>query len=235
MKTIVVSDLHIGSRYFCRDLFREFLRHFPQDCDLVLNGDIIDRPLPQMAVEDRHILDRIKQLACERSIVWIRGNHDNGFAPQSFGRIRSKSYHILDNLILAAHGDQFDGVMPHSRLFMTAFKLLHRLRIKLGAKPVHVAEYAKSWQFFYQVLRRNVMMNAVNFAASKGIHTVTCGHTHFAEDQVINGIRYINTGAWTELPAHFLLIEDRHIALRKIEGRCARQAAVISPSAALGN
>ena len=83
---------------------------------------------------------------------------------------------------------------------MQAFKLMHDLRVRLGARPVHVAQYAKKWGLFYKFLRKNVMINAVKCAMENGYEVVTCGHTHYPEDIFFNGIRYINTGAWTESP-----------------------------------
>jgi UDP-2,3-diacylglucosamine pyrophosphatase LpxH len=46
---------------------------------------------------------------------------------------------------------------------------------------------------------------------------VTCGHTHYAEDVVIDGIRYLNTGAWTEAPAYFLHLTADQIILNRLE------------------
>jgi predicted phosphodiesterase len=59
------------------------------------------------------------------------------------------------------------------------------------------------------------MLNAVNYAAEDGFEAVTCGHTHFAEEQFINGIRYLNTGAWTELPPHYVHVTDKEMSLKK--------------------
>jgi UDP-2,3-diacylglucosamine pyrophosphatase LpxH len=94
--------------------------------------------------------------------------------------------------------------------------MLHDLRVKLGARPVHVAQYAKKWNLFYGYLRKNVMLNAVNYAAKNGFEAVTCGHTHYAEEMFINGIRYLNTGAWTELPSHYVQITANDIKLKKL-------------------
>jgi len=33
------------------------------------------------------------------------------------------------------------------------------------------------------------MSNAVNFAVENGFEAVACGHTHFAEDQFVDGIQ----------------------------------------------
>ena len=38
--------------------------------------------------------------------------------------------------------------------------------------------------------------------------TVICGHSHYAEDMVMDGIRFINTGAWTEKPVFCARVEE---------------------------
>jgi UDP-2,3-diacylglucosamine pyrophosphatase LpxH len=118
---------------------------------------------------------------------------------------------------LIAHGDNFDEIMPRNQGFMQAFKLMHDLRVKLGARPVHVAQYAKKWELFYKFLRKNVMINAVNCAKENGYEAVTCGHTHCPEDMVFNGIRYINTGAWTESPVFFIQVTGDELYLKTID------------------
>jgi UDP-2,3-diacylglucosamine pyrophosphatase LpxH len=216
MNAIIVSDLHIGSGYFKFGPFERFLEELPPDHELIMNGDIIDSPYVKMKLSDQRTLDLIKDISYRRKVVWIRGNHDNGYVPHSFGNTIFKSSHSIDRRLLVTHGDDFDDIMPRSRLFIKAFKLMHNFRVKLGAKPVHVAEYAKKWKFFYRVLRENVALNAIKCAAEKGFEAVTCGHTHYPEDFVSNGIRYINTGAWTEYPAYYLHITADEMALNHV-------------------
>jgi UDP-2,3-diacylglucosamine pyrophosphatase LpxH len=217
MNAVVVSDLHIGSRYFKFGPFERFLEALPADHELIMNGDIIDSPYVKMDSSDQRILDLIEDISYRQKVVWIRGNHDNGYVPQSFGNTIFKSSHSIANRLLITHGDDFDDIMPRSRLFIRAFKLMHHLRIKLGAKPVHVAEYAKKWKSFYRVLRKNVALNAAKCAAEKGFEAVTCGHTHYAENLVLNGVRYINTGAWTEFPAYYLHITTEEMTLNEVD------------------
>jgi UDP-2,3-diacylglucosamine pyrophosphatase LpxH len=216
MNLIIVSDLHIGSRFFVAEAFEQFLSQMPEDCELVLNGDVINIPYANLSLSHRKILDRIKQLSLRQKVIWLQGNHDNGYLPDQFGEVVFKRSHSVGNRLLITHGDDFDEIMPRNQLFMKAFKLLHRVMVMLGARPVHVAEYAKKWKSFYKVLRKNVMTNAVKCAIENGYAAVICGHTHYAEDVVFNGVRYINTGAWTEFPSYFLHVVDEKMFLSKV-------------------
>jgi UDP-2,3-diacylglucosamine pyrophosphatase LpxH len=220
MNAIIVSDLHIGSPYLQSRILEDFLEVLPADHEFILNGDIIDQPYSKMQTSDQRILDRIEQISLRQKVVWIRGNHDNGYTPTGLGKVEVTRSYSLGNRLLITHGDDFDEIMPRSRAFIKAFKLMHHLRVKLGAKPVHVAEYAKKWKSFYRVLRKNVALNAVSCAVENGFEAVTCGHTHYPEDMVVDGIRYVNTGAWTELPAHYLHITKDNIALNRVDASC---------------
>ena len=217
MNLIIVSDLHIGSRFFAPEAFEQFLKQMPEDCELLLNWDVIDNPYMKLNPSHQKILDRIKQLSLRQKTIWLQGNHDNGYIPDQFGKVVFKRQHSVEKRLLITHGDDFDEIMPRNQMFMKAFKLLHKFRVRLGARPVHVAEYAKKWESFYKILRKNVMTNAVKCAMENGYESVTCGHTHYAEDMVYNGVRYINTGAWTEFPSFFLHMVNEEMLLTKFE------------------
>lgn len=217
MDAIIISDLHIGSPYFQFGVFERFLEELPADHELIMNGDIIDSPYVKMEESDQRALDMIEAISYRQKVVWIRGNHDNGYVPKSFGKTIFKSSHRIGNRLLITHGDDFDEIMPRSRPFIKAFRLMHNLRVKMGARPVHVAEYAKKWKSFYRVLCKNVALNAIKCAAEDGFQAVTCGHTHYPEDIVLDGIRYINTGAWTEFPAYYLQITAEDMVLNQVD------------------
>ena len=215
MNAIIVSDLHVGSKFFLFQDFELFLDHIPGDAEFILNGDIIENPYANLKPADQQILDCFAEMSRRQKVVWVRGNHDNGYIPQNLGNIHIKQYHSIQKRLFITHGDFFDNVMPQSRVFIKAFKMMHDIRVKLGARPVHVAEYAKRWESFYGYLRKNVMLNAVNYARENGFKAVTCGHTHYAEERLVKGIQYINTGAWTERPIYYLQLTDNNLALKE--------------------
>jgi UDP-2,3-diacylglucosamine pyrophosphatase LpxH len=216
MNAIIVSDLHIGSRHFLLQDFERFLKNLPEDHELILNGDIINNPYMELPPSHQRILDFIEQVSFHQKVVWLLGNHDIGYTPKKFGEVQFKKSYTLENRLLIVHGYDFDEIMPKNQAFIKAFKIMHNLRVKLGARPVHVAKYAKKWEILYRVLCNNVMMNALKCAMENGYEAVVCGHTHYPEDRFFNGIRYINTGAWTESPAFFLQVTGDKLNLKTI-------------------
>jgi UDP-2,3-diacylglucosamine pyrophosphatase LpxH len=217
MKTIVVSDLHIGSRYFFREKFIRFLNRLPDNTALVLNGDTIDHPRRRLCGEDQEVLQRLVERSYRFPVIWIHGNHDRRFRFENPGNITIKTHHTVDHRIYMAHGNRFDHVMPRHRWFICLFYYFHRCRLMLGSEPAHVACYAKKYAMLYEYLRKKVMHTAVSFAMDNGYNVVACGHIHYAEDVNVNGVRYINTGAWTEKKTCCLIIENNHMRLTASE------------------
>ena len=43
MKAIIISDLHLGARFSLSRHFENFLKALPEEWDLILNGDVVDK------------------------------------------------------------------------------------------------------------------------------------------------------------------------------------------------
>lgn len=212
----VISDVHLGSKYCNVADFKAFLRNLKPGVCLVLNGDTIDEIHTELPAEHEDALSLLRDESYKRTIIWVTGNHDEGYRMRDQGKIDMRDNYSIGKRLFIAHGFDFDNVMPYNRWFIVTFRFFHRVRIKLGAESVHVAYYAKRFPWLYKVLCRFVTRNAVEYARENGYQAITCGHTHYMEDLDLNGIRYINTGAWTEKPIYCLQVTDSEMKLVKI-------------------
>jgi UDP-2,3-diacylglucosamine pyrophosphatase LpxH len=215
MDTVVISDLHLESVHTLSDQIALFIENLPERCDLILNGDIIDSSYPNLPRENLQILELIGQESFRRNIVWIRGNHDDCSLLRDRGRIHFKRIHTVDNRLLITHGNELDKTKARIQQLLKPFKLIQFILVKLGLRPVNVAHFATKFEPFYRLYRKKLMLDAVKFAKGKGFGAIACGHTHYPEDRTVQGVRYINTGAWTEYPPHYLMVNEAETRLKR--------------------
>jgi UDP-2,3-diacylglucosamine pyrophosphatase LpxH len=210
----IVSDLHLGNEHFCHDHFISWLNSLPEGAQLILNGDVLDDPELPLNSAHAQVLDRLREESHARSVIWIRGNHDRDVELADSAKIRFEPRWEIGRRLLVVHGDRFDGIMPRYPIFKHTFKLLHRILIVVGFPDVHVAQFAKKWNFLYRVLNRHVAGKALQIAQSQDFEVVTCGHTHAATAVESDGRHYLNTGAWTEPPHCYVEVSDEVIDLK---------------------
>ena len=212
--TYIVSDLHLGNEHCCRENFISWLDTLPEGAHLVLNGDVLDDPHKPLRDDHSHVLDRLRAESHRRPVIWVLGNHDRHVELPDPGKIRFEPRWEIGRRLLVVHGDHLDGVMPRYPMFRALFKLLHRMLVVVGFPDVHVAEYAKKWDFLYRVLNEHVAGKALEVARALDFEAVTCGHTHAAADVERDGRRYLNTGAWTEQPHYYISVNGTGIDLK---------------------
>ena len=112
MKSVVVSDLHLGSKYALSEDFAKFVRGLEPGAELILNGDSVDKRHKVLSARDIAVLDLLKSESESRKIVWVRGNHDEGFDLGECGlHVEPVSYSIGKRLYIT-HGYDFDNIMP---------------------------------------------------------------------------------------------------------------------------
>ncbi len=212
---IIISDIHLGSPHCYINEFINFLNSLPLKTELILNGDVIDHWHRELQGIHADALALLRKESFTRKIIWIRGNHDDQYELTGKHNIIFCNYYNIDKRLFISHGYNFDNVMPYHKAFIIFFKMIHHLRIKLGAESVHVARYAKKYPHLYNFLKRHVSANAIEYAKENGYAAVTCGHTHFIEDKTIDGIYYINTGTWTEPPICYIEVAKTEITLKE--------------------
>ena len=215
----ILSDLHLGNSYFHHNEFIAWLDHLPERAALILNGDVIDEPKRVLPPEHQAVLGRLVDESKRRLVVWVYGNHDADFHIEDAGQIQFADSWEIEKRLLIVHGNDLDDIMPNHGLFKWLFRRFHRFCVKLGFGDVHVAEYAKKWSLLYRVLNERVANNALRTAEQFGFAAITCGHTHGAMDIQRGQQRYLNTGAWTERPLHYVWVGTSAIELRVYEGQ----------------
>jgi UDP-2,3-diacylglucosamine pyrophosphatase LpxH len=219
MNLCIIGDLHLGGRHCDTDGLLAFLDRLPDGCDLVLNGDVIDRYA--RSIDDGPVavvLERLRVESRRRRVLWLRGNHDRR-RPADTGAMVFDSRLILPRRLLIYHGHAYGSILflarPFTALLRLAYKAVRQFRPAKESSP-DVAEYAKrNWMLLYQVIRHDVRTTALRRARRAGCPAVVCGHSHFPEDSVVRGVRFMNPGAWTEKPVYAVWVNDGEIVYRE--------------------
>lgn len=208
MKTLIMSDLHIGSKGCKTQEILEILKDesFQR---YILVGDIIDgwlfKRYKKFTYDHARVIRRLLKLSKNKEIIWVSGNHDEflrKYSPLELGNIKVMEEYS-ENGIWFCHGDLYDGVVKLHWLGMLgsigydAAIVIDRFLKRLG--------YKRSLSKF---LKKNIKV-AISFivdfenemvrqAKKRHCHTVVCGHLHNPEDKMVNGVRYLNDGDWVE-------------------------------------
>jgi UDP-2,3-diacylglucosamine pyrophosphatase LpxH len=226
-RTIIISDLHLGSKYSRAKEVTKFLKENKSDT-LILNGDIIDGWALKRgdAWTDDHMkcIRRLMKKSNKSRVYWIRGNHDDflhQFIPMTLGKIYVKENMDFIGLngkkYLVLHGDIFD-------VFVNKMKWL----AKLGSIGYDLCLWLNKWYNKWRAMRgkeyfslsqkiKTSVKSATSFIGDFEKHMVThakglgydgviCGHIHTAEMRMIDGLEYMNSGDWVE--SNTALVED---------------------------
>jgi UDP-2,3-diacylglucosamine pyrophosphatase LpxH len=243
-QTIIVSDLHLGTKDSKAEEFLEFIEKHPTHL-LILNGDIIDGwALNRGAKWKKYhtkVISKLLKLSNTTKIIWIRGNHDEfiqEFIGSHFGNIEIKEDYVLEysehieydiwkrRYYYIFHGDVID-------VFITKYKWIS----KIGAVGYDFALWLNRWYNRYRVWRNlpyqsisqkikggvkaatnyinDFETTALKMAEKKGCDGVICGHIHHPEDRIINGKRYLNSGDWVENMSAILINNEGDIKIYK--------------------
>ena len=229
VKSIWLSDIHLGTSFSKADELLEFLNHYSSE-QIILVGDIIDiwgmRSSWNWKPSHTHLIQKLIKLSQKGvRIIYIPGNHDELFRDYvdlKFGDIEIKDkieYITRDGKrLLVAHGDAYDIFMQDSYRWLAhigdrAFHIIQfisrqnqRIRNFLGRDYWSLAGYMKQrTKSISRIIRRfeQALIGAVRLDGYDG---VICGHIHKAEIKTIEGLLYMNCGDWVD--SCTALVED---------------------------
>jgi len=221
VRTVFLSDIHLGTRACQADHLLDFLREHPAD-NMYLIGDIIDfwamkRSLAWMPAHNTVVQKMLRRARHGEKIVFIPGNHDEAlrsYCGMNFGDIlvEKEWVHITADgkRLLLVHGDEFDEVTRYHKWVAVvgdmAYNMLVRINVWLSfvrrcfgiSGYWSLAGYAKrkvktALQFIYDFEE-----NVIRAARARGLDGVVCGHIHWATIREVDNLIYINCGDWVD-------------------------------------
>lgn len=242
LRSIWLSDVHLGSRACRVDLLLNFLQH--AKCDvLYLVGDIIDLESMKRSVYWPPSHSEVLRLILQKSqlgtrVVYVPGNHDDELrflCGRSFGNIEVLRRHVhttkTGRRLLVLHGDEFDNVMNCSALatalggaacrsLLNLNRFVHWLRHRFSRPYWSLAQHVKQ-RFGHAVRYVEKFQSACLAAAAEaGVDGVVCGHVHRADLFERDGLLYCNDGDWVE--SCTALVEDQRGELSLLTWRQAQ-------------
>jgi len=220
LRTVWISDIHLGTPGCQAVALLDFLKHNPSD-KLYLVGDIVDGwqlrkrwHWPQAHNDVVQKVLRAARKGCR--VVYVPGNHDE-FARQFTGHHLGGVEVVMHAVHTTAdgrrlwviHGDEFDAVVQCAKwlayvgdsLYEFTLRLnrhLNRLRGRFGLPYWSLSQYLK--QKVKKALNyvTDFERAVAEEARRKGYQGVVCGHIHRAEMRSIDGVLYCNDGDWVE-------------------------------------
>ncbi|WEX86930.1 UDP-2,3-diacylglucosamine diphosphatase [Sinorhizobium garamanticum] len=220
LRTLFISDVHLGSKAARTDYLLDFLRHHEAET-IILVGDIIDGwrlkrswYWPQPCND---VVQKLLRKARKGSrIIYIPGNHDEfmrDFPGVHFGGIEVAQRYMHKAAdgrnYLVLHGDEFDVVVRNARVlaYLGDWAYDMAIAINIGLAAIRRRLGMPYWSF--SSWAKLQVKHAVNFigefqkvvaeeARRHDAQGVICGHIHHAVIEDIGDVRYINTGDWVE-------------------------------------
>jgi UDP-2,3-diacylglucosamine pyrophosphatase LpxH len=221
MITLILSDLHLGARNCQAATILEGLES-PFD-RLILNGDTINNlNFKKFKLKHWRVLNRLQEIARNRELILIRGNHDG--APVEglpFGPL-----HVLSTLLavplheeyrlstpagdyLVLHGDRFDPTLNWPILTDTADWCYGAVQ-KINKKA---AKWLKRRVKRMGGVVEFVKRRSVRYAKGLGYRGIITGHTHFCDDEWIDGVHYLNSGCWVDPACTYVRVAGADVKL----------------------
>jgi UDP-2,3-diacylglucosamine pyrophosphatase LpxH len=234
-KTIIVSDLHLGTKDSQAKEFLKFLDEHPTD-QLILNGDIVDAWALERGSkwkkQHSKVILKLLELSKKTHIMLIRGNHDDFL--KDYFHIKMNNITICENYTLTLrgiatsrkylifHGDVLD-------LFSSKWTLI----AKIGSMGYDLALFLNRWYNKYRIWRGlpyysisktlkhkvkqavsfigDFEINAITIAKQHGCDGVIVGHIHTPANKLIKDTHYLNSGDWVESKTAILINKDDNI------------------------
>ena len=219
VRSIFVSDVHLGCRFAGADAFLQFLRSYDAE-HIYIVGDFFDgwklrRRWYREPVYNQILRRLIQMVQFGSRIYYAPGNHDaflRAFPCDLDGiEIADEFVHELAGRrrFLVIHGDQFDKVELCAQWLSVlggwAYEALLHLNRGLNSlrRLVGWADRHYTGRLKQRVKRAINFISdferlLIDYATQSGCDGVVCGHIHTPMVTQVDGMIYCNSGDWVE-------------------------------------
>lgn len=256
VRTLFISDVHLGTRACQAERLLEFLREHPSERTYLI-GDIVDfwamhRGICWTRAQNTVVQKLLRRARHGERIVFIPGNHDEAlrdYLGMSFGDIQVQGEAIHETAdgrrLLLVHGDAFDQVTRYHRwvavLGDVAYNLLVRVNLWLSwiRRTLGIAGYWSLAGFAKRKVKTALSFIfdfeefAVRHARERGLDGVICGHIHWATIKQVEGLHYANCGDWVDSCSAIVEHLDGRLELIEWDGRETLASLRETPASAL--
>jgi len=215
LKRVVISDTHIGSKFYKEEELYNFLESEEYD-QLILNGDIIE--FLKIPTFTEGCMKIIKSVDYGKEIIYIIGNHDRAlaqFADREMFGIRFLEQYEFESAgrkFRIEHGDRYEGGIVHYRTVMKIISVFQDFLERYLNLDV------STWFNNLKINKRKIKRLWDIIDLNNDVDVLIVGHTHIPEaviwiDENENIKTYVNSGDWVS-HSTYVEIDDGVVRLR---------------------
>jgi len=209
MKRVIISDTHIGSKFYKSRQLLTFLKSESYD-ELILAGDIID--FIKIPTFTERCLEIISAVNYNKKIIYVVGNHDQsllnlvGKNVHSVEFVKRYDFESCGRKFRIEHGDEYDKGVIHNRIFITILSVIQ-----------NILEFTFDFDFTTwwteKQIKKHKLRSIIHILRHHpDVDVFIMGHTHIPEALVwINSDEdiktYINAGDWVTHQTYVTIVD----------------------------
>jgi UDP-2,3-diacylglucosamine pyrophosphatase LpxH len=219
--TIIISDIHLGSSVAQPRKVLKILQEYSFR-KLILLGDVFESlNFKNLSQDGWELLQYIGKLSKTKKIRWVEGNHDKGLSSIVSALVGAKikkvyQWQYKKEKYLAIHGHQFDRFLIDNVIISYISTILYNILQKIDFKDKRMSRFVKRKSKGWLRISEKIFKSAVLYGKLKGVKYVFCGHTHKAMKKKRYGIKYYNSGCWTDTPCAYITIDEKGVEIHKV-------------------
>lgn len=220
VRTLFISDIHLGSKGCQAEYLLDFLKYIHADT-IFLVGDIFDGwrlksswYWPQLHNDVVQKLLRKVRKGCR--MIYIPGNHDEfvrDYVGSTFGGVEVMMDYVHQaangRTYLIVHGDKYDMIIGHARWLAYLGDWAYDLAVAINSFQSWVRRRLGLPYWSFSGWSKRKVKTAISYIGSfenavaddarhRGVDGVICGHIHHPIIKLIKNVEYINIGDWVD-------------------------------------